>query len=1377
MSKKDIKYYLGLDIGTNSVGWAVTDKNYNLLRAKGKDLWGVRLFDEASTAAERRGFRSSRRRNARKKERIKLLQEMFAEEIYKVDPAFFERIKDSKFLKEDKTDKECIFSLFNDEGFTDREYHEKYPTIYHLRKELIESNEKHDIRLIYLAIAHIIKNRGHFLFGDKNIESVKNFDEAKDSFKSGLNDLEITVNILDEEKLENLIKTKNMTKKDKSAEIFNIISIKYENKIDLKLDEGKIKEVIKLITGQKANLKKLFDDESIIDESDKVISITFDGDKYEEEIGKYESILSDEKIGILNKFKRVYDWSILANILDGEENISDAKVKIYEKHKCDLKDLKKIVKQYIPEVEKEIFDIPGKENYVAYTGYCIKNKRKVYVKDSCTQEEFCDYLNKKLKNIENNDDEVLCRIKEEISSDKYSFMPKQVSKKNSVIPYQLNLAELEKILKNASKHYDFLNEKDSKGYVTREKIEKLLTFRIPYYVGPLNDRHKESGFCWIEKKSNEKIYPWNFDEIVDKEASAEKFIMRMTNKCTYLLGEDVLPDQSILYSKFKVLNELNNLKINGVKPPVETKKKIFKELFLRETKITEKKIKTFFKREYGEDIKISGIDGDFKNNMSSYIKLSKIIDDIDNNMDMVENIILWSTVLGSEKKMLKKKISKEYGSCLSENKINNIVNIQFSGWGRLSRKLLTEIKSNIDGNENIGIIDAMYNTNYNLMQLLSNEFSYKEEIESINRKINESKEIENIDYERIMEDLYVSPAVKRSIWQTVLIVEEIKEVLGCDPEKIFVEMTRKDGEKKRTVSRKKDIEDKLKKCKESEHEYIKEFKSREMSRLDSLDESQLRSKKLYLYYTQMGRDMYTGEVIEFSELIKSNNKYYDIDHIYPRSKTKDDSIIKNLVLTNSQSNKDKGDKYPISPSIQNKMAPFWKILKDKDLISKEKYNRLMRKDELTENELASFIERQLVFTAQSTKAVTNILQRIMKNSQIVYAKAENTSDFRKEIIDFVKVREVNDYHHAHDAYLAIVVGNVYDVKFTRNALKFIKSGKEYSLKDKVLYSREIKSEDGVAWIPGDDGTKKTVMKVLNKNSILVTKHSYCSKGKLFKQNIVSKNEIKSPENYIRIKNDDRLDVTKYGGYSDKEISYFIMIEHTLKNRRVRTIESIPKYLVNIYKDKDEIIKVYLREAEIQYKDMTIIEKEIKKNSLFEINGYKMYINSKTGNQIYFSNANQLKLDNSNSQYIKLIAKCINNEIENSAILNSLGVTKERNNEIFMLFKEKMKNTVYNKRPVINSVYESMENGLNKFSNLEEYNQIKQLMNILKVFRITFEKIDTKMIGGSANSGILKRSKNFTSEDRVILINQSPTGIYERRINLLSDELANSCNKK
>ena len=43
-------YYLGLDIGTNSVGWAVTDSSYHLCQFKHKDMWGIRLFDEAKTA-------------------------------------------------------------------------------------------------------------------------------------------------------------------------------------------------------------------------------------------------------------------------------------------------------------------------------------------------------------------------------------------------------------------------------------------------------------------------------------------------------------------------------------------------------------------------------------------------------------------------------------------------------------------------------------------------------------------------------------------------------------------------------------------------------------------------------------------------------------------------------------------------------------------------------------------------------------------------------------------------------------------------------------------------------------------------------------------------------------------------------------------------------------------------------------------------------------------------------------------------------------------------------------------------------------------------------------------------------------------------------
>ncbi|MFR8862802.1 MAG: hypothetical protein ACLVH0_12610 [Coprococcus eutactus] len=39
-TKKVDEYYVGFDIGTNSVGYAVTDKNYNLIKHGGEPMWG-----------------------------------------------------------------------------------------------------------------------------------------------------------------------------------------------------------------------------------------------------------------------------------------------------------------------------------------------------------------------------------------------------------------------------------------------------------------------------------------------------------------------------------------------------------------------------------------------------------------------------------------------------------------------------------------------------------------------------------------------------------------------------------------------------------------------------------------------------------------------------------------------------------------------------------------------------------------------------------------------------------------------------------------------------------------------------------------------------------------------------------------------------------------------------------------------------------------------------------------------------------------------------------------------------------------------------------------------------------------------------------------
>ncbi len=139
METKD--YFLGLDMGTNSVGWAVTDSEYHLLRKRGKDLWGIREFDEALTAVDRRSHRVSRRRRQRQQVKIGLLKSYFEDEIRKVDPNFYQRLENSKYFLEDKDENvRNKNGIFADKNFSDKEYYKTYPTIFHLRKELIENN-------------------------------------------------------------------------------------------------------------------------------------------------------------------------------------------------------------------------------------------------------------------------------------------------------------------------------------------------------------------------------------------------------------------------------------------------------------------------------------------------------------------------------------------------------------------------------------------------------------------------------------------------------------------------------------------------------------------------------------------------------------------------------------------------------------------------------------------------------------------------------------------------------------------------------------------------------------------------------------------------------------------------------------------------------------------------------------------------------------------------------------------------------------------------------------------------------------------------------------------------------------------------------------
>ena len=125
---------------------------------------------------------------------------------------------------------------------------------------------------------------------------------------------------------------------------------------------------------------------------------------------------------------------------------------------------------------------------------------------------------------------------------------------------------------------------------------------------------------------------------------------------------------------------------------------------------------------------------------------------------------------------------------------------------------------------------------------------------------------------------------------------EVRHFMGGAPKRIFVEMAREKQESKRTSDRKTQVmqlyaaigADKI----------YKEL----LEELRECSNEQLRKDKLFFYFLQMGRCAYTGKQIPFSDL--KNDSLYDIDHIYPQSRTADDSLD-NRVLVDAEYNRER----------------------------------------------------------------------------------------------------------------------------------------------------------------------------------------------------------------------------------------------------------------------------------------------------------------------------------------------------------------------------------------------------------------------------------------------------------------------------------------
>lgn len=1129
-----------------------------------------------------------------------------------MDSSFFHRLDDSFLVPEDKRgSKYPIFATLAEE----KEYHKNFPTIYHLRKQLADSKEKADLRLIYLALAHMIKYRGHFLYEEsfdiKNNDIQKIFNEFISIYDNNFEGSSLSGQNAQVE----AIFTDKISK-----------SAKRERVLKLFPDEkstGLFSEFLKLIVGNQAEFKKHFDLE-------EKAPLQFSKDTYDEDLENLLGQIGDDFADLFLVAKKLYDAILLSGILTVKDlstkaPLSASMIERYENHQKDLAALKQFIQNNLQEKYDEVFSDQSKDGYAGY------------INGKTTQEAFYKYIKNLLSKFEGAD-YFLDKIERE------DFLRKQRTFDNGSIPHQIHLQEMNAILRRQGEHYPFLNE-------NREKIEKILTFRIPYYVGPLARGNRD--FAWLTRNSNQAIRPWNFEEIVDQASSAEAFINKMTNYDLYLPEEKVLPKHSLLYERFAVYNELTKVKFiaEGLTRhqflDKKQKKDIFDTFFKGENKrkVTEKDIIHYLHNVDGYDgIELKGIEKQFNASLSTYHDLLKIIkdkafmDDAKNEV-ILENIVHTLTIF-EDREMIKQHLA-QYASIFDEKVIKALTRRHYTGWGKLSAKLINGICDKETGNTILDYLIDDGEINRNFMQLINDDgLSFKEIITKA-QVVGKTD-----DVKQVVQELPGSPAIKKGILQSIKIVDELVKVMGHAPESIVIEMARENQTtakgKKNSQQRYKRIEDALKNLAPGlDSNILKE---------NPTDNVQLQNDRLFLYYLQNGRDMYTGKPLEINQL--SN---YDIDHIIPQAFIKDDSLD-NRILTSSKDNRGKSDNVPSLEVVQKRKA-FWQQLLDSKLISERKFNNLTKAEHggLDERDKVGFIRRQLVETRQITKHVAQILdarfntkvnekKQKIRTVKIITLKSNLVSNFRKEF-GLYKVREINDYHHAHDAYLNAVVAKAilkkypklepefvygdyqkYDLKryisrskdpkevekatekyfFYSNLLNFFKEEVHYAngtivKRENIEYSKDTGE---IAWNKEKDFA--IIKKVLSYPQVNIVKkteeQTVGQNGGLFDNNIVSKKKVVDASKLIPIKSG--LSPEKYGGYARPTIAYSVLVIADIEKGKTKKLKRIKEMVGITIQDKKKFEAnpiAYLEECGYKNINPNLIIK-LPKYSLFEFNG-------------------------------------------------------------------------------------------------------------------------------------------------------------------------------
>ena len=559
--------------------------------------------------------------------------------------------------------------------------------------------------------------------------------------------------------------------------------------------------------------------------------------------------------------------------------------------------------------------------------------------------------------------------------------------------------EIQRVFEIQRKYHPELTDEFCDGYMLIFKRKRK------YYEGPGNEKSRtDYGIFTTQLDAN--------GDYIKKDNIFEKLI----GKCSVYPEELRAAAASYTAQEYNLLNDLNNLTINGRKLEENEKHEIVERIKSSNT-INIRKIISDCMGENIDDFAGARIDKSGKeifHKFEVYNKMRKALleigIDISNYSREELDKIGYIMTINTDKEALMEAfqeswigLPEEVKQCFIDMRKSN--GALFNKWQSFSLKIMNEL------------IPEMYAQPKEQMTLLTEMGVTKGTQE-------EFAGLKYIPVDVVSEDIF-NPVVRRSVRISFKILNAVlKKYKALDT--IVIEMPRD----RNSEEQKKRIND-SQKLNEKEMEYIEKKLAVtygiKLSPSDFSSQKQL-SLKLKLWNEQDGRCLYSGKTIDPNDII-NNPQLFEIDHIIPRSISFDDARS-NKVLVYRSENQKKGNQTPYyylthshsEWSFEQYKATVMNLSKKKEYaISRKKIQNLLYSEDITKMDvLKGFINRNINDTSYASRLVLNTIQNFFMandaDTKVKVIKGSYTHQMRSNL-KLDKNRDESYSHHAVDAML------------------------------------------------------------------------------------------------------------------------------------------------------------------------------------------------------------------------------------------------------------------------------------------------------------------------------------------------------------------------